>query len=147
MEFLPTAKRRNNEPLNFAQTSTRPQVVNDIDREPDITNPVKHGALFDVRDDRINNGDLFSSLVDANSGILLSGPATNQPKSRGVIVYKRLCEDCNKEFTSLVPWARYCNDACKQRAYRTRKSNNAKIKQIQPATPQRPTATGKRSRG
>jgi hypothetical protein len=147
MEFLPTAKRRNNEPLNFAQTSTRPQVVNDIDREPDITDPNKPGNVFNIRDDRINSGDLFSSVVDANSGILLSGPATNQPKSRGVIVYKRLCEDCNKEFTSLVPWARYCNDACKQRAYRTRKANNAKIKQIQPATPQRPTATGKRSRG
>ena len=151
MEFLPTAKRRNNDPLNFAQTSTRPQVDNDIDREPDITNPVKPGALFNVWDDRINNGDLFSSVDDANSGILLSGPATNQPKSRGVIMYKRKCENCNEDFTSLVPWGRYCGDSCRQAAYRRRKANNEPVKQVQtsaPTTPpQRPTATGKRARG
>ena len=147
MEFLPTAKQRNNEPLNFAQTSARPQVVNDIDCEPNITGDTKRGDVSNIWDDRTSNSNLLSSIVDADSGILLPRPTTNPTRERGVIVYKRLCEDCNKEFTSLVPWARYCNDACKQRAYRTRKANNAKIKQIQPATPQRPTATGKRSRG
>ena len=138
MEFLPTAKRRNNEPLDFAQTSARPQVVNDFHCEPNITGDTRRGDVCTSRDDRTSNSDLLSSLVDADSGISLPRPPTNPTKERGVIVYKRLCEDCNKEFSSLVPWARYCGDACRQRAYRTRKANNAKIKQIQPTTPQRP---------
>lgn len=58
------------------------------------------------------------------------------------MIFKRKCDECNKEYDALTPWARFCTDACKMKAYRRRKANNeAPIKQI--AT-ERPAARSKR---
>ena len=67
----------------------------------------------------------------------------SNPTKKEVIMYKRKCEDCNKAFESLVPWARYCGDACKQRAYRRRKAHNEPVKQIQPAATGKATTRGR----
>ena len=117
--------RRQNETLDLAQPW--PQVVNDFHCQPDITNPVKPSALFNVWNDRIGGGDLFSSVSNADSGLLLPRPPTNQPKERGVTVWTRDCYNCNKPYESLSPFGRFCSDACRQADYRRRKSEGKKI--------------------
>ena len=116
--------RRQNETLDLAQPW--PQVVNDFHCEPDITGHTKRGDVSNIWDDRIGRGDLLSS-VSNSSGWLLSGPAANQPKERGVTVWTRDCYNCNKPYESLSPFGRFCSDKCRQADYRRRKSEGKKI--------------------
>jgi ferredoxin len=61
------------------------------------------------------------------------------------MIYKRKCDECNNDYDALTPWARFCTDACKMKAYRRRKANNeAPIKQIAQNATGIPTARRKR---
>ena len=117
--------RRQNETLDLAQPW--PQVANAFNCQPDITDLVKPSALFNVRDDRIGRGDLFPSVSNADSGLLLPRPPASQPKERGVTVWTRDCYNCNEPYESLSPFGRFCSDKCRQADYRRRKSEGKKI--------------------
>lgn len=119
------ARRRNNETLDLAQPW--PQVVNDFHCQPDITGHTKRGDVSNIWDDRIGRGDLSASVIPVSGGLLLSGPPANQPKERGVTVWTRDCNNCNKPYDSLSPFGRFCSDACRQADYRRRKSEGKKI--------------------
>lgn len=57
------------------------------------------------------------------------------------MIFKRKCDECNNDYDALTPWARFCSDACKMKAYRRRKANNDPIKQI---AQEAPTARSRR---
>ena len=118
--------RRRNESPNLAQPSPRAQVAIDRNCKPDIRNPVKPGALFNVWDDRIGRGDLLSSVIIHDMGLGLRPARTDSPASERKIktMWKRECLYCGKEFETTSISGRFClnNNKCKQAYYRTRKA-------------------------
>ena len=133
--------RRNNESPNLAQTNPRAQVAIDSNCKPDIRNPVKPGALFNVWDDRIGRGDLLSSVIIHDMGLGLRPARTDSPASERKIktMWKRECLYCGKEFETTSISGRFClnNNKCKQAYYRTRKAaGKAPAITIAPSKPQ-----------
>ena len=118
--------RRRNESPNLAQPSTRPKVFINRNCQPDIRNPVKPGALFNVWGDRISSGDLAAGVSTSDMGLGLRPARTDSPASERKIktMWKRECLYCGKEFETTSISGRFClnNNKCKQAYYRQRKA-------------------------
>jgi hypothetical protein len=83
-------------------------------------------------------------IDDARGVGLVEAGAIKTDNNKEVIMFDRKCDECNMSFTSVVPWARFCCDAHKMKAYRRRRDNKEKVIQRRPAPTGSPTTKGKR---